>query len=270
MQWSVNEFRADTADPADRVLSALVALADAVSLDVAGLPERAAERIHDIRVALKRFRAKLALLAGGIPRGERRRLDRLAKELKDHFSTTRDADVQRDLLFDLLPPDEARRLAGELGLGDAGAAVGETDMEVRERCAELAARAQLLRVSGVGTEIVTAGWRKSRRAERRMMRRCAAGGDDAAFHDWRKRVKALLYQSECLPDFPEACGVVPLAGELAATLGKHHDLAVLTSRFAERLPGHGRARELRKRKKALGRMALEQGRGWLAGRRCRR
>ncbi len=79
---------------------------------------------------------------------------------------------------------------------------------------------------------VARGWRRMRRA----LKRAAATGLDADFHEWRKRVKELRYQVELLASTgsAELKSREKALSDLAQELGRVTDLIVLRSALASR------------------------------------
>jgi CHAD domain-containing protein len=222
----------------DAVRADIPRLVRSAADDIAGLPDRSDERIHDIRVAMKKFRALIRLASDAIPRRKFLRLDRLAREVKDAFGAARDRDVQLGLLGDLL--------------GDHGAAAAILDSAApaadpppdhsaaRAVCDRLAGLADGLDLGRLKAKQVAAAWRDSYRCARRAMAACAAANfddprssfhDDLHFHEWRKKVKRLLYQSVVLG--PPADRMASDLARLSSELGAQHDLAVLCASLAE-------------------------------------
>jgi hypothetical protein len=81
--------------------------------------------------------------------------------------------------------------------------------------------------------------------------------DDALFHEWRKRVKELLYQTATISDVPS-----PLhsgCDSLSSLLGEQHDLALLTERLDRELPESVAARVSAARKARVTAQALDLG-----------
>lgn len=235
-----------------------------VNEDLSALPSREADRIHDIRVRMKKFRAFLALIEKEIPARAFKEADALARELKGHFSSSRDNEVLRDLLLDLLHKEKATALVNELALwetSDSASAAVPTAQAVARRLDALLASWRLKTTDG---SILLDGWMRTYRSARRTMKMCEKDGDDFLFHEWRKRIKELLYQSPILPTSPVRTWIVPRAEALASTLGNQHDLSLLDARFVEHLPTHRAARIVVKKKRRLAARALAQGRRLLA------
>jgi len=250
---------ANSADPIGEVRTILNRLAVGVEQDLAALPHRAADRVHDIRVRMKKFRAILLMLSGGLAARTFLRADRMARKLKDYFSSTRDDEMLRELVFDLLDESEADSLTRELGLPPAASDPVGADAAIRATGRELGVMVETLRVHGDCRSLLFEGWITTYRAAKKCMKLSAKDGDDFVFHEWRKRIKELLYQSSVLADTPAAAEIIPGAENLASVLGKHHDLALLSQKFDEKLPGHRAAKSVRQKKSSLAQRALHLG-----------
>ncbi|MEI6071918.1 MAG: CHAD domain-containing protein [Verrucomicrobiae bacterium] len=211
----------DSECPGAFLLGVLREHADAAARDVAALPDRSNERIHDIRVGMKKFRSSLRLASEVLPSREFARLDGLAREIKGAFGTARDRDVQLGLL---------RVLLGERGAVAWPAAIGGEDCPAgdgtRKACESLSGLVAKLDLRQLTSGQALAAWVASYRDARRTMAACHKDPeDDFLFHKWRKRVKQVLYQSAVLG--PPAADRVPGAQELSSALGSQHDLAGL-------------------------------------------
>ncbi len=247
-----------TKSPGRDLQGILRRLVAGVARDIDGPPERLEDRVHDIRVRMKKFRAILRLAESRIAGPAFARSDKLARTLKDYFGSARDNDVQTDLLLDLLEKTEARSTAEALGLMDRNPAMETDATSARETCSQLASQVERLQLSGLTGEDVIEAWIASYRNSRRTMRECCRdANDDFLFHEWRKRVKEFLYQS--VTAGPPADKYVAKSDRLASALGSHHDLAILTERLASRLAGSKAERAALRRKKAVGRRALAMG-----------
>ena len=252
---------AETGPPGAALRGILVRLVAGVRHDIDALPARADERVHNIRVGMKKFRAVLRLAGAILPQKSLMRADKLARQLKEHFASTRDNDVLRALLRDLLGNREASETAESLGLTAASSGTGAVmDPVAVEICSSLAGFAEGLNLDALRGKEVRAAWVYTYRAARRAMKHCVENKeDDGLFHEWRKRVKELLYQSAILAVIPAAEAIARRAQDLSSALGAHHDLAVLCERLAQRLPGSHAEKAARARKDDFVRRALEIG-----------
>lgn len=227
--------------------------------DIAGLHSRTEERVHNIRVQTKKFRALLRLATFGARTGPAHEADRIARDLKGQFASARDNDVLRELLLDLFEASKARRLAAELGLNEtanAGPHVGGSDTPT---LAQLEAATGGLSLAHLTPTRIYDSWTRTYGAGRKALKTAARRGRDEDFHEWRKRVKELLYQSQAIGGVPVVARIVRPLEKLASLLGSHHDLSMLDARFESHLPGSAASGLVRKRKAALGRRALRAG-----------
>ncbi len=244
--------------PGREVQGILRRLVAGVAKDIDGLPARAEDRVHDIRVGMKKFRAALRLAEPALKRQEFAKSDKLARTLKDHFGSARDDDVQTELLLDLLEQPEALAAAAALGLNCPNAQRMPESATARETCAALASQVDRFHLEKLAGSDVFEAWLASYRNSRRAMRACLKdAADDTDFHEWRKRVKEFLYQSAMIG--PPLDKIVPMADRLASALGSHHDLAILTERLAAHLAGSNAERAAVSKKKLVARRALAMG-----------
>ena len=244
--------------PGRNVQGVLRRLVAGVARDIDALPERTEDRVHDIRVRMKKFRAVLRLVEPALKRQAFAKSDRLARGLKDHFGSVRDDDVQAELLLDLLDKDEAVATASALGLRCPKPDREPATASARETCSSLASLVDQCQLDELTGDDIVGVWLGSYRSSRRAMRACREeAGNDLIFHEWRKRVKTFLYQSATIGTPPDR--FVLKADRLASVLGSHHDLAILTERLADRLAGSNAERAALSKKKLVARRALVMG-----------
>ena len=245
--------------PGKDVQGILRRLVAGVGKDIDALPQRPEDRVHDIRVGMKKFRSVLRLAERALRRPAFAKSDKLARRLKDHFGSARDKDVQTELLLDLLDKNEALAAVEALGLAENRDPDRDSDAaSARETCYELASLVDQFNLAKLTRVDVVEAWLDSYRNSRRAMRACRKDtDDDFLFHEWRKRVKAFLYQSATIG--PPLDAFVRKADCLASLLGSHHDLALLTERLAGRMAGSKAERAALTRKKLVARRALAMG-----------
>jgi len=244
--------------PGREVQGILRRLVAGVAKDIEALPESAEDRVHDIRVRMKKFRAVLLLAESALERPEFEKSDKLARTLKDQFGSVRDDDVQTELLLDLLEKPEALAAAAALGLNCPNAQRAPETATARETCSALASQADRFQLEKLAGSDIFEAWLGSYRNSRRAMRACRKDvADDTVFHEWRKRVKELLYQSATIGSPLDK--IVPKADRLASALGSHHDLAILTGRLAAHLAGSNAERAAVSKRKLVARRALVMG-----------
>lgn len=229
-------------------------LAGAASRNVAALPDRAEERIHDIRVDMKKFRAVVRLAECALKARDLAMLDQCARAVKEGFGDTRDQQVQLVLLRRLLGQRKAEHAA--VALAGSGPTPVQDEGSSQKYCAHLCELVSHIDLANLTRGQVLEAWLASYRAVRRTMSACRKNdGDDFLFHEWRKRVKQFLYQSLVIG--APADILATAAQKLSSTLGLQHDLAVL----CENIHLCGREAELLavEKKRATACMALRQG-----------
>jgi CHAD domain-containing protein len=210
------------------------------------------ERVHEVRLCLKRARAVVALVAveaGRPAREDDRRLRAIGRAL----GPWRDRVVAREALARLsrtrgrrgaaaVPRSSAldRWLRRALATGDAEARLAEAALALA-RAGEAVGRWRV----GQGGGAARAGFEDAYRRARRAYRRAGLDAAPERFHSWRKAVKRLGYQADLLEARAPAAG----AGgarlkQLARLLGDLHDLEVLREVLARagRAVGHSDAR----------------------------
>ena len=245
-------------NPGKDVQEILRRLVAAVKGDIEALPDRTEDRVHDIRVRMKKFRAVLRLAGAALKPGTLEKSDKLARNLKDHFGSARDNDVQKELLLDLLEKNEALAAVETLGLKAGDPRLEAGTAPARETCAKLAALVDHYHLAKLTCDDLFEAWLAGYRGSCRAMRACRKdAGDDFLFHEWRKRVKAFLYQSATIGRPLDT--YVLRADRLASVLGSHHDLAILTDRLGGCLAGSKAERSALARKKLVARRALAMG-----------
>lgn len=188
--------------------------------------------VHDARKALRRARAVLALVAGALPKAERRAVRKALQEARRSLSTARDHAV-------------APETAGQLALGEADRATaqrvldlaaeampatGELQQLVAEAAARAAAQLEALEAAlpqELEWDIVVDGivetYNEARRARR------AAKRSKPWFHAWRRRNKELSYQLELLSHHagPRLSAIHSELEGVSDTLGPAVDLIML-------------------------------------------
>jgi CHAD domain-containing protein len=160
--------------------------------------------VHDYRKALRRARAVLSLVAGALPKSERRAVRRALQEARRAVSTARDHAVAPEILKNL-SLDEVSREAANAVLANAQAAMPAA-AEIKQLLAEGAARAaaqvealEAALPTGISWDVVSDGVRDV--FESAAHARSAAKRSKRQFHTWRRRSKELTYQLEVLGGF---------------------------------------------------------------------
>lgn len=191
-------------DPAElrKALLREFAAAVQVAKDAVGTVDQGATTaVHSARKGLRRARAILELVAGALPKSERRAVGKALQEARRALSSVRDHAVAPDTLGSLPLGDEDRATAKRI-LENAAEALPPTQ-EIKQLLAESAARAaaqgealEAALPAEVDFEVVLDGVRgiygEARRARR------ASKRSKPWFHAWRRRTKELGYQLEVL------------------------------------------------------------------------
>lgn len=233
--------------PGADLRSALAKLLRDAGRAVARFDKDPGAEAHFVRTRVKRLQS-LCRLA---PEGRRWRGVFLppCRELKDLFAETRDATIVRDLA-DKYAPGQAHhlRVASRPDLAKAASLVGAGIGTLAEyplwqvmTWDELADRA-------VGT------YRAARRAWREAERRNAP---DALFHEWRRRVKRLLYQCEYLGGRARLVRFTRRVDRLGEVLGGIQDVC-LAEDWLGRHPGTKVPPDLGRSKRSLRSEALRR------------
>ena len=189
-------------DPA-ALRNALVRAFEAAAQDakdaVGAVDKSAASAVHDSRKALRRARAILGLVAGALPKSERRAVKGALQEARRALSTVRDHSVAPETLGQLMLDESDRTVANRV-LGSAAEAMPaatEVKQLLAESAARAAAQAEALQAAlphEIDWEVVADGIRTTYGEARRASR--AAKRSKSWFHTWRRRSKELVYQLE--------------------------------------------------------------------------
>jgi CHAD domain-containing protein len=189
----------DAAALRNALLRAFEAAAQDARDAVGAVDNGASSAVHDSRKALRRARAILGLVAGALPKSERRAVKGALQEARRALSTVRDHAVAPETLGQLTL-DEADRAAANRVLANAAEAMpatGAIKQLLAESAARAAAQAEALQAAlphEVDWDIVAEGLRTTYGEARRASR--AAKHSKAWFHTWRRRSKELVYQLE--------------------------------------------------------------------------
>ena len=216
--------------------------------------------IHTARKALKRVRALLRLVRDEIGQRAYRAENVVLRDAGRSLAAARDGAVivmTLDAVTDGISDDIAsREFAASRGLlvddGEKSMSrlVGDSRFLAeltqgltgsRDRIAGLLREGNGLHGAGVRDEFaaIEAGLARTYQRGRVGLRRADTEPTDAAFHEWRKRVKYLRHQMETLHRLsPDVIGEMAVAlNDLGELLGSEHDLTVLLE--VARTSGHG-------------------------------
>jgi CHAD domain-containing protein len=228
-------------------------IADAVRDAGAELLRRAGDRlsidrpsgqeIHHTRVAVKRVRALLNLIADD--EAATGALDQRLRDANQGLSLRRDAGVLfdsfRDLATRATPDAIADFTAARSRVKDLIWKSTRHFIPLETMARELAEARHLwtrLPLADCHWAAVAERVVRSHRQARKQCRKLSAEAPAEAFHKWRKRTKRLQYQIEFLqPIDPDRWNDLhDRLKELTERLGRHHDLEVLADRLIAELP----------------------------------
>jgi CHAD domain-containing protein len=246
------------------------------------------EALHKARTEVKRLRGqfKLARPAFKAHRGENAALRDAARAVSGLRDDTAMLKTFDRLAVDM-SPDEIRVLAPvRSALTRASPRPEDTAAQVavfRHALAAARGRTRAWKVSGHGFKPLGKGLSHTYEAARRAMYDSRSQATPAAFHEWRKSVKAHWYQARLLAAIApkKMAPHVALAGELGELLGEHHDLVTFPSRLESldiapavrdrmKLRLEAERRRIEARAFALGERLLDEEPGTLARRWKRR
>ncbi len=239
--------------PGDEMHRIVSSLAKRTLRNTRKIETETSERIHKIRTDMKKVRSLLRLVrrASNGDNATKSAWD-AASELKDVFGRVRDEEVQAQVKASLpgggkapkkkkpSPPTKAEQ---ESGLKSAEA---------------LVKAANAMEFSQLDLESLVSGLKQTLEDGKIAMRAAAEGKDDThGFHDWRKLVKDLWYQSAVLRKVsPEARAWCGDASKLSTLLGNEHDLGILAS---ETSGSTSQEAEIHRKLRAIRRDALTVG-----------
>jgi len=200
-----------------------------------------AERIHRLRVAIKRLRSAWRLsrriLLAGAADAERARLKSAAHAL----GSVREAQVVRGLLDAMLGHGRSSAVQPAVPRDGSASKVEKSALDAHQ-CLRSSVRKFLALAPAQAGQApwIEALTKTYARARKRMP--SSAGSKDAAFHAWRKAVKDLMYPLGAWPGLPvkRRNGMVQKLDQLQDRLGRAHDYAVLEATL-ERHPERGAA-----------------------------
>lgn len=201
----------------------------------------AAEEVHQIRVLAKKLRAYLRLLRGTVPEKLLANEENRIKRIADGLSQARDAAICRQILRWLAAKEgkesRRKRLRAALGYFPESASVDPNPRAIaRAKAGIEARRRRLLKLIEEHPprerkleELLRSEYGKGRRGMREAFRE----GSAEAFHQWRKRVKRLGYQTEmfCTSSRRSLARLEARFVRLGRLLGRLQDLRVLKSRI---------------------------------------
>lgn len=212
---------------------------------LASADENLEEAIHEVRKRCKRVRAVARLLRPHA-RELYRRENAAFRDIARRLSPFRDAHVQVETFDQLVSrAPERERLAGLKDLIPVAISRNEEMLKkqlsaTRDDVRAAQKRLEALRISdGPPPQLIGAGLRVNYQRGRRAMEGAYDKPEPTAFHEWRKHVKDLGYQTQILrnlwpPVFKRLKGELDTLGDL---LGKEHDLTVMRNVMLKNVHG---------------------------------
>lgn len=201
----------------------LLHLAEEARRELDSIATRPVRAIHSLRTRMKNLRALLLLVKPRIPKSERRSVVALAGSLKDAFSAQRDAHVVAALRAKLAGRGET--VPRETMTPQAA----ERNKTAKANASRLIRMVSKLGLNGLPWAEVFDGYLRSYRAGRKAMKVCERKPTTAAFHDWRRPVKDLFFQSQVLQPLDGMKARRRQSDRLGDRLGKLNDLELLHS-----------------------------------------
>jgi CHAD domain-containing protein len=186
------------------------------------------ERLHDMRLAVKKLRGLIRLVEPSFP--DFRHEDTALRDAARHLSPLRDTHVLELTLAGLMGDGDSYGLLPVTGHPGAADPAGPVAAYIQD-ITGLRQRAAGWRLDARGFDPVAAGLTRTVKLARKRHREAQKNPGDEALHAWRSRVKNHFHQSRLLePIWPEVMAPhIAAANRLGDLLGAHHDLALLAN-----------------------------------------
>ena len=187
---SMKERQASGTPLSRRFRLVLLHLAEEARRNLDLLAARPARAVHALRTRMKNLRAILLLVKPRIPKPSRKAVSTLAGSLKDAFSVTRDAHMLTALRAKIAGrrESEARRT-----LTPHSAA---RNQKAKADASRLIRMVSKIALDGLAWPEVFEGYLRTYRAGRKAMKACEHKPTAEEFHEWRRPVKDLFFQSQ--------------------------------------------------------------------------
>jgi CHAD domain-containing protein len=199
------------------------------------------EAVHSVRKDIKQLRALLRLVRDGIPRSDYRRQIEVLRKAASLLAAARDAHVKVNALAGLtrhfhqeLAPRSFRKIKSALSADCERRQAGLFNKRVPRKVGQVLNRVSdgfaSLELNDSGWRALAPGIKSTYRKGRRGYQLARSEGKPDHFHEWRKRVKDLYYQTGLLhPIWPEQMAAAEAElKRLGELLGDDHDLVLLT------------------------------------------
>jgi len=192
--------------------------------------------IHGVRREIKKLRAIIRLVRGGIGRGDYRKTEDALRRAADRLAAPRDAQVMLQAFGQLAGGPAARRFPEILKAlqknrrREARRFQDGDSIAVAKKCLQKTYRRWArLKIKASGWSAIEPGLRESYRQGRLACEAARRQPSAEHFHEWRKQVKNFWHQLRLLcPAWPAAARVLTDRLEkLGDLLGEEHNLALL-------------------------------------------
>jgi CHAD domain-containing protein len=211
--------------PAEGLRAVLLSLARKANVDILHIAEAPEDRIHELRTGMKKYRALLRLASDVLPKRQRKAILEQVRAIKDAVAASRDdlvifKTVQKGL------GDEAVRKLGLKNPHEGEPVILSDSLRATGR--ELVRITAKLDFDGLESDGLCRRWKRNVRHAHKAMKTAAKSDDATDFHEWRKAMKDLWYQSDCLRHLtPKIDAFRKPAEHLSDTLGAEHDLTIV-------------------------------------------
>jgi CHAD domain-containing protein len=185
------------------------------------------ERLHDMRLSVKRIRALLRLLSPGFEDADR--TDKAFRDAARHLAPLRDSHVVQDTLSSLTDGDPDPGLLAAITPRCEATDPAEAVRVFAADMTRLRRRTAGWKLDGADAGILREGLGGTLKLARKRYRAARKDTSPEAVHALRKRIKDHFYHAKLLmPVWPELIGPhAEAANRLGDLLGHHHDIAVL-------------------------------------------
>jgi len=216
----------------------LLSLARKARTDILHIADDPEDRIHELRTGMKKYRALLRLACDVLPKRQRKAILVQVRTIKNEVAASRDdlvifKTVQKGL------GDEAVRKLGLKHPHEGEPEIFSNSLQVAGR--ELVKITAALDFDELSSHELCRRWKRNVRHAREVMKAAAKSDDATDFHEWRKAMKDLWYQSDCLRN--QACKIDTFrepAEQLSGVLGAEHDHTIVLGSVKD-LEDHERA-----------------------------
>ena len=240
---------------AEGLQTVLLSLARKADDDILHLAHDPEDRIHELRTGMKKYRALLRLASRDIPRKQRKGILAQVRAIKSEMAASRDDLV----IFKTIQKGLGDEAIEKLGLKHPhGGEAKSASESLRAAGAELVKMTSGLDFGDLDTHDLCREWKRNVRNARHARKTAKKSEDAADFHEWRKIMKDLWYQSECLAGLDSKIDAMREPAErLSDTLGEEHDHTIVLG-AVKNLDDKDRER-LEKERHCLRKKAIELG-----------